>query len=193
MTTVFEQETPDEKTVLVFQLWEGDEGIFFTKEQYVYLKTIESALERAKTWREFEALLPPGEFDTLRLWEDEEYIYRDGEIYRYIDPNKVAEFVEYWEPDNVVNADDTFNKWIIPGVQDAEYPPWTEWTAVDLLPKEFVEQFGSWVGGPASGSWCEFPADQLKDMIKCLGQQGYSVIPHISFDLSWLRQIELTR
>ena len=106
MTTVIEQENPNEQTVLVFQLWEGDEGIFFTKKDYMHLKTIDAALEQAKTWREFEALLPTGEFDKLRLWEDEEYIYCDGENYRYIDPNKVAEFVEDYTLSSVLISND---------------------------------------------------------------------------------------
>lgn len=180
---------------LVFQFWEGDSGIFLKKEDYVRLRSIRHALETASTWGEFERLCPMGEFEALALWHQRhgEYVYKVDGAFRFIEPQELKDFLEDGGQDYVITPERPFDSSLIPGVEDADYPPWLACTAHDLLPMAFRERFEETVGSPAAGVWQEYPAGEIDEMVIWLEREGFSVIPLLSFDPDWRSLIHLAR
>lgn len=180
------------KPAVVFQWWEGDAGIFLEKGVYARNRLINHALAKATTWKELEKLLPDGEFESFDFWCSTcgEYIYQDGDEYRFIDPKELEAF---WQDDGekyVIKSDDPYDPDML-GVDECAYPDWLYQTAEDILPKEFVERFGTGVGGPASGAWIEYQIADLMEMVDSLRVSGFEVTAHFSDDFTWWRQIDL--
>lgn len=176
----------NQKTELVFMLWSDDTGVFFAKKNYEHLKTVEAALNEAETWRDFERMCPPGEFEDLGMWwcNRGEYIYEiDGE-YRFIDSDELVEFLRDDGREQVIGADEKFNRSMIPGGDDGDYPPWTMMTADKILPGEFADEFSEGaVGGPAAGGWwIEYPVAEIDEMTRWLEPRGFSVTAHLQYD-----------
>ena len=174
------------KPALVFQLWEGDSGIFLEEETYLRLKAIRTALETARTWGRYEKLCPEGEFAALPLWHQNggEYVYEvDGEPH-FIGPEEFPDFLENSGRAYVIKPGKRFDSRIIPGVDDGDYPPWLDSTAEDILPGEFVETFADLVdGAPASGgTWTEYDASEVDEMVSWLEARGFSVTVHLDYD-----------
>jgi hypothetical protein len=181
-----------QKPAVVFQLWEGEAGIFVEKETYARNRDIQHALDKAVTWRDLERLLPDGEFDSFDFWLSTcgEYVYKDGEEYRFIDPEEIDKFMQDYGERFVIKPDDPYCKGLL-GVFDGYYPDWLYQTAEEILPKDFVERFGTGVGGPVSGAWIEYQVSDLMEMVDALRASGFVVMAHLSYDLSWWRQIDL--
>ena len=180
------------KPAVVFQLWNDEAGIFFEKEIYATHRLIQMAVDKASTWRELEALLPPGEFEGFDCWwcNGGEHIYQDGEQTRFIEPRELDEFWRILGEKYVIRPDEPYDGNLI-GVADGDYPAWLSRTAEDILPREFVERFATGVGGMVSGCWNEYPVSQLTDMVDFLRDSGFVVMAHLSYDTSWWRQIDL--
>ena len=181
-----------QKPGVVFQLWSDDAGVFFSKETYARYRLIEIAIGKAKTWQEFEELLPDSEFERLDLWwaNGGEHAYHDSEQLRFIAAEDITEFRRLCGESRIIRPLDKFDASRI-GVDEGDYPPWLSNTADDILPKEFVERFGNRVGGMTSGTWTEYPLEDLMEMVEVLSLEGHSVMAHLSYEFGWWRQIDL--
>ena len=180
------------RPAVVFQLWNDEAGIFVEKEIYARHRLIQMAIDKAGTWRELEALLPPGEFEGFDCWwcNGGEHIYQDGKQIRFINPRDLDEFWRIRGEKYVIRPDAPYDSNLI-GVADGDYPAWLFRTAEDILPREFVERFATGVSGMVSGFWNEYPVSQLTDMVDFLRDCGFVVMAHLSYDTSWWRQIDL--
>lgn len=171
---------------VVFQLWTGDDGIFFTNEVFENLRVIQLALERSKTWGEFRAALPAEEFEALGLWHanDGDYVYQDGNALIGIQDEEFGAFCENLGgevSEYVIRPESPFECDEVPGVSDGDYPPWLASTCTDQLPENFVEEYGRPVSSMVSGSWTQFPSSQLSRMKSELEAAGFEVLVHDSY------------
>ena len=159
---------------LVFQWWEGREGVFIEKLKYTQLRQVEYAIVKSKNWGEFRALLPEGEFEALSCWWENggENVYQEEGRYLYIEPNDLDVFWEECGEEYLIREEDRFDDSDLPGRMDGDYPPWTYSFADDLLPEEFVKVYGKPIASMISGSWIEFPVgfyNQMKTELEKLG------------------------
>lgn len=95
---------------LVFQRWGEDSGIFFSKPDYERNRMIETALSTSRTWGDFRAALPDGEFASLSVWwaNGGEYVYREGDTFRFIDADDLPKFWRNFGDPYVITAQDVF-------------------------------------------------------------------------------------
>jgi hypothetical protein len=181
---VAEDEESNNDKELVFQLWSDFEGVFFRKIDYLELQTVHKALYQSKTWREFSERLPGGEFESLSMWveNDGEYIYGvDGDL-KFIESREYPDFMRDYGADYIIRADDPFDSSSVPGAQDGDYPGWTYRIADECLPEEFKNKYGERVSSMVSGSWWEFPKEQLDEMTQYLEIRGFTVSAVLSLD-----------
>ena len=181
-----------QRPAVVFQLWSDDAGVFFEKETYARYRLIQLALEKASTWRDLVELLPNQEFETVNLWwsNEGEHVYQDGDEFRFICPADLDDFWAQCGESRVIRPEEEYDPAAI-GVLEGDYPNWLGNTADEVLPKAFVERFGTGVGSPAAGCWIEYRLSDLMEMVEVLGFHGYSVTAHLSYDFNWWRQIDL--
>ena len=173
-------------TQFVLQLWTDDDGIILHAADFEYLREISIALESATTWSDFESKLPSGEFESLNLWHtnDGYNIYeKDGDYY-FVDPDDTAEFWRDLGEDYVIHASDTFDSLDVPGTMDGDYPPWLYSTADDVLPDNFVSEFGIPVASMVSGSWIQYPIEQFEQMRHFLEKYGHTIDAHLTYEMN---------
>ena len=180
------------KPAVVFQLSSDEAGIFVEKEIYARHRLIQLAVDEASTWRELEALLPPGEFEGFDVWwcNGGERIYQDGDQARFIEPGDLDEFWRFCGEEYVIGPDEPYDGDLI-GVSECDYPAWLSHTAENILPREFVERYATHVGNPGSGLWYEYQLSELMEMVDYLRDCGFVVMAHLSYDWTWRREIDL--
>jgi hypothetical protein len=71
---------------IVFQAWQGENGVFISLAQWERLKTIQEAVDTARTWGEFQEALPEGEWESLGLIVDPDYDFEVDALPGYWDP-----------------------------------------------------------------------------------------------------------
>ena len=106
------------------------------------------ALRESKTWGEFRARLPFGE------WERElEYRFE------------------------VVPADDApFDRFMVPGYGDGDYPEWLRRSALDWFPPSLIEKYaGSVEETILNGEALELPAGKAEEIAADLRAMGHRV------------------
>jgi len=162
---------------LVLQKWmSADEGIFFLEDDWIRLMRMDAALRDSRTWGEFAAALPSGEFEELLQWETESVYRVDGEL-RFCEPEELPVAEE-----SIIDANDPFSQDDVLGFSDGDFPPWM-FSIFEDLPKEFVTEFAQPVDSFISGSWDQYPMAKSDEMKKALLPHGYTLT--VVGDLPW--------
>ena len=134
--------------------------------------------KKAKTWGEFQKILPKEVFESFPFWYDGDIggrIYSDGKGYSCIDPAKLDEYLKFIEGDEdhcVIKSSDELAIW---DMADFEYPMWVLARTWNEFSKDFMDKFASDEAHPASGSWIEYPMDKYEEMKNYLADKGFTV------------------
>ena len=107
------------------------------------------ALETAKTWGEFRAMLPEGE------WEE-----------------NLEDYFEEGPPD-----DKPFDSDAVPGHPDGDYPQWLRQTMLEWLPQELNGKYGEVRMSVLNGEYLDLPADKAEEIAADLRAMGHTVTP----------------
>lgn len=131
---------------------DGYEGVLFARrEDAERVAQIREALRRSKTWGEFRANLPPGE------WES----------------NLQERFLIGEEPPD----DEAFTAGDVPGYADGDYPEWLMQTQLDWFPAELIRKYGDVETSVLNGEMLELPAGDADAIAADLRSMGYRVEP----------------
>jgi len=127
---------------------DGYEGVLFARKQDAEdVAQIRKALENSKTWGEFRANLPSGE------WEQ----------------NLELCFVDFPADDKAFDTDD------VPGYVDGDYPQWLKRTQLDWFPDDLIEKYGDRQTSVLNGEMLDLPASKAEEIAVELRAMGHSV------------------
>ena len=127
-------------------LHKPDTVIIATRERAFHVHQITQAMQQAKTWDEFAAMLPAGEWDRL-----------------------VALFEEVPEPSEPFSAE------ALPGFSAGDYPPWLQMEIGQCLPASVHEEFCLRRDSEINGPYWEIPAEMEAALVTQLANSGYSL------------------
>jgi hypothetical protein len=135
---------------IVYRLVIGGDGescvLFAPRSAAVYVAQIRRALYNSKTWREFRANLPEGEWPRLKSQLD--------------DPADDEPF----DPDD------------IPGHADGDYPEWLRQSQLEWFPDELINKYDGEVGLTTLSGWVlDLPACHAEDIADDLRAMGHTV------------------
>ena len=129
---------------------DGFEGVLFAeRDEAEYIAAIRAAMRESKTWGEFRAKLPDGE------WENyfQEYFEGSGTTY-----------------------EQSFSHDCAPGAADGDYPKWLLQAQLEWFPEELIEKYGGSLRRTIlNGDALELPADKAKEMAADLRAMGHEV------------------
>lgn len=120
--------------------------IFAPRERASFVHEIWTAINLAKTWAQFSALLPPGEWEPIQ-----------------------REFEEAPE------GSDEFAAEMLPGYCDGDYPPWLQAEADLCVPRLVREKFGQKRDSVINGPYWVFPSENEAPLVAALRGLGHSV------------------
>ena len=129
---------------------DGYGGVLFAaRDAAERVAQIRKALYNSKTWGQFRANLPDGEWEENLEFRFEE-APGDGEPF---------------------TADS------VPGHADGDYPEWLMQTQLDWFPPELIEKYGQVETSVLNGEMLELPADKAEVIVAELRAMGYTVEP----------------
>lgn len=128
-----------------------DELLLIPREKAEELAAVHTALNTAKTWGEFMALLPAAARTELEAFCAEEDESR---------PEDTRQFAR----------DD------VPGVQDGDWPGWPAQMMLEWVPKEIQQTYGKVDFSPVSGDCLTLDSSQTDVIVAVLEQHGYACI-----------------
>ena len=108
-----------------------------------------TALKTAKTWGEFRAKLPDGE------WEA-----------------NLEDFFDESPPD-----EEPFDAGEVPGHLDGDYPQWLRQTMLEWFPPELIDKYGDIQTSVLNGEFLDLPADKAEEIVADLRAMGHTVTP----------------
>lgn len=120
--------------------------ILAPRERAFYVHQIWQAVQQAKTWKQFAAMLPAAEWQSVIQRMDEKPC--EGE---------------------------TFDAEMLPGYSDGDYPPWLQTEVARCLPAIVREEFALKRESCINGLYWEIPAELEVALIKRLRSLGHSV------------------
>ncbi len=123
-----------------------DSVLFAKRDNAEYVAKIREALYQSKTWGEFRANLPAGEWEDLEPQLDEP------------------------PDDEPFKADD------IPGHADGDYPEWLRQSQLNWFPKDLIEKYDGEVTLTTLNGWVlDLPADRAEEIADDLRALGHTV------------------
>ena len=129
--------------------------VFAERERVERVARIRKALEESRTWGEFRANLPEGE------WEDHFLASFD---------EPPEELLEEFGDDEPFDADK------VPGYSDGNYPPWLAQDQLRWFPPKLIKKYGGEEYETMfDGSSLELPADKIEQIAADLRAMGHTV------------------
>lgn len=125
-------------------------AVFGIKDVAEHVARIHSALNSAKTWREFAELIGPDEF-------------------RFIVEDRLDESVGSIDPDA------PFNPIEVPGYQDGDYPTWLQAEMLEWMPAEIAMKYGKVEMTALSGDFLEIQPEHVELVADALREAGHTV------------------
>lgn len=127
---------------------DGYDGVLFARrEEAENVAAIREALANSKTWGEFRANIPFGE------WEA-----------------NLADCFEDTPPD-----DEPFSAEEVPGYVDGDYPRWLMQAQLDWFPEDLIAKYGDRESSVFNGEMLELYADQAEEIAAELRAMGHTV------------------
>ena len=71
--------------------------------------------------------------------------------------------------------DETFEPSVVPGFCDGDYPQWLQREMDDLLPREFLEEFGERQNTMLNGSYWHLDLERLAEILRALKHVGFEI------------------
>ena len=165
----------------------GDELIFLPKEEACRLTRIQFALF-ANTWGEFIDLLPGDTWRELERALHEEFgpnhFTEHCERLRTSRPNtSLAEAIDSYRQlspgkERPVLPEDAFDRMLVPGLVDSDWPPWPAQEMLKFVPKAVQANYGRVEESVLNGPFLKLDAKRKLDIIRELREAGYRVERH---------------
>lgn len=138
--------------MLLYRMVPHNRGaVFATEDRAKFIAQIHKALSSARTWGEFERLMP-------------------SEEYRKIG----REFDEQGEPRP--QLDEAFSAEEVGGWSEGNYPPWLQSEMDLVIPDDILRRFGKRATTSLNGSYWDIPEDQMEPMANALRERGFEVV-----------------
>ena len=135
---------------IVYQVRGDGVGVTFARRSDAeYVAQIWKALDNSKTWGEFRANLPVGEWAA----------------------NMAAHF------EDIPLDDEPFDANAVPGYLDGDYPQWLRQVAFKWLPQDLIEQYGEVQTSVLNGDFLDIPVEKLDQVVDALRALGHEVSP----------------
>ena len=132
----------------------GNAVVIARESDALRVDAIRKAITTAKTWGEFRAMLPAGEWDAIA------YSLDLGE-----DPDEDIE-------DSFGDAH-AFNAERLPGFSDGDYPDWLMQRMPDILPKDILDKYAEISATIHSGNRCFIEEGNLENVRRELKDRGF--------------------
>ena len=138
----------------------SDNVIVMHKAYAEELAQVRHTVDTAKTWKEFQELMPEKRYQEImeRMRE-----YREDAL------DEDEELV-------MPNPDDPFDSEELPGYFDGDWPGWPQQEMLDWLPKDLIKAFGNVQSSSLNGYFLEIAAEKQDDLVKALEARGYVLI-----------------
>lgn len=142
-------------SVLYYRISDYGNAVVIARESGAHrVDAIRKAIKTAKTWGEFRAMLPAGEWDSIA------YSLNPDE-----DPDEDSE-------DRF--ADDLpFNAERLPGFSDGDYPDWLMQRMLDILPEDILDKYAEINATIHSGNLCFIEEGNLENVRRELEDRGF--------------------
>ncbi len=139
------------KETLVYRTVGHNGGLVFASESRAkYVARLHQALRTSRTWAQFRAAVPPGEYSAI-----------------------IRSFDDFGEPRP--RSTDSFSAESVPGWSDGDYPPWLQKEMEDVVPMDILEAYGTLERTFVNGCYWHLPSGRASDIVKALEGRGFIV------------------
>ncbi|MDA1094431.1 MAG: hypothetical protein O3A25_14335 [Acidobacteria bacterium] len=170
------RQTPPDQQWLIFTTLEGDpaEVVVRTATDAIHGHQIFVAVETAKTWGEFRALLPQGEWTHVEdaLFQAWRYRVPSGESHSSVERDD-TQISDWWTR---YQDDGPFSAWMIPGFP-LFYPRWAQQHLTDIIPPSVLKRYATLTpsANPNQGPFWRILETRGEALATALRRRGHHV------------------
>ena len=142
-------------SVLYYRISPYGNAVVIARESDAHrVDAIRKAIKTAKTWGEFRAMLPAGEWDSIACSMD-------------LDEDPAEDIEDSFGDTHPFNAER------IPGFSDGDYPDWLTQRMLDILPKDILDKYAEISATIHSGNLCFIEEGHLQGIRRELEDRGF--------------------